>query len=135
MKVHAFRLIPGQDLKKEIDNYVIIKHIKAGSIISCVGNLSKANIRMAAYKSTDKVQPVKTFNGTFEIVSLIGTLEEGNSHLHISISDKVGKVTGGHLKVGSIVGVTAEIVIGEYNEFVFKRVLDPKTGFEELAVS
>ena len=77
---------------------------------------------------------VKTYEGTFEIVSLTGTVEAGNSHLHISISDAEGKVFGGHLKMGSIIGITAEVVIGELDGLNFKRVLDENTGFEELVV-
>ena len=77
---------------------------------------------------------VKTFESTFEIVSLVGTLEAGNGHLHISISDAEGKVLGGHLKMGSLIGMTAEIVIAELEGTSFKRVLDEETGFEELVV-
>ena len=72
--------------------------------------------------------------GTFEIVSLVGTVETGNSHLHIAISDKDGNVFGGHLKSGSIVGTTAEVVIGELEGVSFKRELDEETDYDELVV-
>jgi predicted DNA-binding protein with PD1-like motif len=128
MNTYAFRLQRGQDLREEIDIFVKSHHIKAGIILTCVGNLQKAIIRMADERI------INTYEGTFEIVSLVGTLEEGNSHIHISISDKDGKTLGGHLKSGSIVGVTAEIVIAELDNLTFKRELDDKTGFEELVV-
>ncbi|MFA6253881.1 MAG: PPC domain-containing DNA-binding protein [Candidatus Paceibacterota bacterium] len=128
MKTYAFRLHPGQDLREEIDRFVTEKNIKAGAILTCVGNLSKAIIRMADANLT------KIWEGTFEIVSLVGTTEDGNSHLHLSISDKDGNVFGGHLKKGSIVGITAEIVIGELEGLKFKREFDEKTGYEELVV-
>ncbi len=133
MKTHVFRLHPGQDLRQEIDEYVKEKNIKAGCILTCVGNLTKAILRMSGAKAGE-VHPIKTFEGTFEIVSLVGTVESGNSHLHISISDDNGIVYGGHLKNGSIIGVTAEVVIGELENIEFKRLLDPKTGFEELVI-
>ena len=129
MKAHAFRLDPGADLRKEIDKYVLEKKIKAGIILTCVGNLKKATIRMADERITN------TYEGTYEIVSLVGTLEEGNSHLHIAISDKEGKVIGGHLKNDSIVGITAEVVIGEIDKIRFHRKYDKQTGFKELVVS
>jgi predicted DNA-binding protein with PD1-like motif len=129
MKTYAFRLHPGQDLRGEIDTFVKEKGIKAGVVLACVGNLSKAVIRMA-----DETI-VKMYEGTFEVVSLVGTVESGNSHLHISISDKVGHVFGGHLKMGSIVGITAEIVLGELGDTSFSRELDKETGFEELVVT
>jgi len=128
MKTYAFRLRRGQDLRKEIDLFVKNKGIKAGAIITCVGNLEKAILRMADEKI------INTYEGTFEIVSLVGTFESGNSHFHISISDAEGKTFGGHLKMGTIVGVTAEVVIIGLDNISFKREADSQTGFEELVV-
>jgi predicted DNA-binding protein with PD1-like motif len=128
MKTYAFRLQRGQDLRKEIDLFVKEKNILAGIILTCVGNLEKAILRMADEKI------IKTHDGTFEIVSLVGTVESGNSHLHISISDAEGNTLGGHLKMGTIVGVTAEVVIGQLEGTTFKRESDKNTGFEELVV-
>jgi predicted DNA-binding protein with PD1-like motif len=128
MKTYAFRLVPGDDLRASIDAFVADRNIQAGVILTCVGNLKSAVLRMA------DEHVIKSFEGTYEIVSLVGTLEAGNSHLHISISDTEGTVIGGHLKTGSIVGVTAEVVIGELEGTVFKRQLNSATGFEELVV-
>ena len=128
MNTYAFRLKPGQDLRAAIDAFVEAKDIQAGCILTCVGNLQKATIRMADEKI------VKTYEGTFEIVSLTGTVEAGNSHLHIAISDTEGNVFGGHLKNDSIIGVTAEVVIGELGGLQFQRAYDPQTGFNELVI-
>lgn len=128
MQTYAFRIHPGQDLKKEIDAFVESKKIKAGVVVTCVGNLEKATLRMADEKFT------KTYKGTFEIVSLVGTLESGYSHLHISISNKEGNVFGGHLKHDTIVGITAEVVIRELERTIFSREYDNQTKFKELVV-
>lgn len=128
MKTHAFRLVPRDDLRAGIDSFVIANNIQAGVILTCIGNLQKAVLRMA------DEHIIKTYEGSHEILSLSGTVEAGNSHLHISISDAEGTVFGGHLKMGSIVGITAEIVIGELENTVFKRELDERTDFEELVV-
>ena len=128
MKTYAFRLHPGQDLREEIDKFVKEKNILAGVIVTCVGRLDKVVLRMAGAKTT------KHIKGVLEIISLGGTLESGNSHLHISISDEEGKVFGGHLKIGSMVGVTAEVVIGELDGVKFSRKFDKETGFEELVI-
>jgi predicted DNA-binding protein with PD1-like motif len=128
MKIHAFRLTPGQDLKSEIVNYVREHQIKAGAIMTCVGSLSRAVIRMADEKIT------KTFEQKFEIVSLVGTLSQDGCHLHISLSDKESNVIGGHLKEGSLVYSTAEIILTEFNDLVFNRIDDPETGFKELNI-
>ena len=128
MKTYAFRLKTGQLLREEIDKAVSRHNIKAGVVLACVCHLTKAVLRMA----DDRI--VKTLEGKFEIVSLTGTVESGNSHIHISISDEDGKTWGGHLKMGSVVGITAEIVIAELPELSFRREYDDTTGFEELVV-
>lgn len=127
MKTHVFTLKTGQDLRNEIDTFVVSKNIKAGIILTCVGHLTKATLRMA------DASIVKEFEGGYEIVSLTGTVENGNSHIHTSLSDKNGDVIGGHVKPGCIVGVTAEIAIGEIEGLIFKRKLD-ETGYENLVV-
>ncbi len=125
----ALRLIPGDDLKTTLDNYIRKNHIKASCILTCAGSLSKAVIRYADKKEAD------TLNGKFEIVSLSGTLAESGSHLHISISDGNGKTIGGHLKEGSIIYTTAEIVIGILTDLEFTREVDSTYGFKELFIN
>jgi uncharacterized protein len=122
MKIHAFRLRPGQDLKLEIDQYTEQHNIKASVIVSCVGSLVKATIRMAG------AEKINTYQGNFEIVSLVGTAENGYSHLHIALSDENGRVVGGHLKCPSLVETTAEVVIGEIEDSSFAREFDESTG-------
>lgn len=128
MKTYAFRLNPGQDLRSGIDAFVKENRIMAGVILTCVGNLKKVVLRMPGGKM------VKTYEGSFEIASVVGTLESGNSHIHMSLSDLNGNVFGGHLKEGSLIGVTAEVVIGELDNVVFTRKLDKQTGYDELVV-
>lgn len=127
-KIHAFRLKPNQDLKKEIEAFVKQQNIQAGYIVTCVGSLTQSNIRFAN-------QPNGTMaNGHFEIVSLTGTVSINGSHLHISISDSTGKTIGGHLLDQNLIYTTAEIVIGESNNHIFTREKDGTTPWEELQV-
>lgn len=129
MKIHAYRLKPNQDLKASIENYARESQIKAGAVITCVGSLNRATLRMADENI------VKDFEQKFEIVSLVGTLSAEGCHLHISLSDKNGTVIGGHMKEGCAIYTTAEIVLGEFDNLVFTREPDNKTGFEELVVT
>ncbi len=128
MKTFAFRLKSGQSLREEIDKFVDEKNIEAGIILTCVGSLKKAVLRMA------NAEIIKTYEGIFEIVSLIGTVEKGNSHLHLAISDEDGNVFGGHLKNGSIISTTAEIAIVKLENLEFKREFDKETGYDELMI-
>lgn len=127
-KIHAFRLIPGQDLKTAIEDYVATQKIEAGWMITCVGSLTQTHLRFAN-------QPAGTKNnGHFEIVSLVGTLSTNGCHLHLSVSDSLGHTTGGHLLPENLVYTTAEIVIGESKTLVFTREKDGTTEWEELQV-
>lgn len=132
MKTITFRLKPGQDLKNGIEEFVSIHNLKAGSILTCVGGLSKVTVRMAG--ATPDKQDIWAEDGPFEIVSLVGTLGPDGSHLHIAVSNEHGAVSGGHLKEGSIVHPTAEVVIYESSEESYTRKLDSETGFQELII-
>ncbi len=82
--------------------------IKSGWIVTCVGSVTQASLRMA------NANFKKVWNGHFEIVSLVGTLSpKKGSHLHMSISDAEGNCFGGHLLEGNLIYTTAEIVIQE----------------------
>ncbi len=104
------------------------KHLRAGFIITTVGSLRQAAIRLADQSSATQ------FDGKFEIVSLVGTLGQDGVHLHISISDNTGKTIGGHLVEGCVIYTTAEIVIGETRGLVFSREKDAETGYQELRI-
>lgn len=132
MKLYSLRLKPKQDLRKELMAFAMANNIKAGSIVTCVGALKSFTLRMAG--ATPDSQDIRTYKETHEIVSLVGTITREDCHLHISLSDKNGAVIGGHLKEGSLVDVTAEIVIADHNEVVYKREFDEDTGFTELEI-
>jgi uncharacterized protein len=127
--VYALRLLPNQDLKQEIVAFAKANNIQAGYIITCVGSLKKANLRLAN-------QPeATTWEDKFEIVSLVGTLgADSGVHLHASISDGTGKTIGGHLVDGNIIYTTAEIIIGEILDVNFSRRLDSLTTYNELFI-
>lgn len=129
MKEHAFRLLPGQDLKKTLMNYVDEHQIKSAVILCGVGSLSHINIRLAEAKDFYVAE------NHYEIVSITGTLSLDGVHIHISVSDSDGKVIGGHLVDDNIIYTTCEVVLGELEDYTFKRVEDETTGFKELEVS
>ncbi len=129
MKTYAFRLHRGQDLKKELIEFTRKHDIQAGAILTCVGALSRAVVRMA-----DPTMTIRTYEKDFEIVSLVGTLSQDGVHLHIALADENGECTGGHLKDGCIVSVTAEIIIADLENVRFSREMDKQTGYAELVV-
>ena len=71
-------------------------------------------------------------DGHFEIVSLIGTLSKDGMHLHAAFSGSTGATFGGHLMDGSVIYITAEIVIGELDHVGFAREQEPASGYHAL---
>ena len=128
MQTHAFRLKPGDDVKQEIDTLVAGKGIKAGYIATAVGSLTHYNVRFANRDNGDSA------TGHFEVVSLVGTVSVHGSHLHISVADGDGKMTGGHLQDGNKVYTTLEMVVVETKDLVFARENDGSTPCQELVI-
>lgn len=128
MNIHVVRLKPGQDVMKEITNYVASNKILAGSVLSSVGSLQEAHIRFAHNKEGTRLK------GPFEVVSFSGTMGMEGSHLHMALADGKGVTLGGHLLEGSKVFTTLEIILAEFPELNFKRTLDTTYGYKELDV-
>ena len=128
LRAHAFRLRPGQDLYKELMAFVETNQLAAVGVVTCVGSLTQVTLRYA----NQKVPAVQ--RGHFEIVSLVGTLERGGGHLHLSVSDGKGGTRGGHLLEGCLIYTTAELILAELSELAFSRETDPTFGYKELVV-
>jgi len=133
MRAHAFRLTPGADLRAELERLTRELSLGAGCIVSCVGSLSQARLRMPG--AAGEAEAFRTFEGPMEIVSLTGTLGPDGPHVHISLARADGACIGGHLVAGCIVHTTAELVIGELQGVEFRRLPDAATGYSELTVS
>jgi predicted DNA-binding protein with PD1-like motif len=128
MQAITFRLKPGKDLFNEIEAVVVEQNIEAGCVLSAVGSLTHAMLRLANRDYYSE------YDGHFEIVSMTGTVSVHGSHLHISISDGDGKTIGGHLVPGCEIYTTAEMVLGIFENVVYKREFAEDSGYEELVV-
>lgn len=127
-QIYALRLKPGQDLRTELERFTKTMHLQAAYIITGVGSLNFATLRLANESNNTR------FEGKFEIVSLVGTLTPDGPHLHLAIADKTGKTLGGHLVVGCEIYTTAEIIIGEAQDLLFTREPDEASGYQELKI-
>ncbi|KAM4521524.1 bifunctional protein GlmU-like [Odontesthes bonariensis] len=132
LRVHAVRFGPGQELLGSLQAFVEERRLRAPFIITCVGSVTKATLRLANATATS-TNEVMRLSGRFEIVSLVGTLNE-DAHLHISLSDAEGRTVGGHVLGDLEVFTTAEVVIGDAVDLLFTREMDEQTGFPELVV-
>ncbi len=128
MQIYTFRLKPGQDLFDVIEAFVRENGIEAGCVLSSVGSLTHATLRLANRTSYNE------YEGRFEIVSLNGTVSLHGSHLHLAISDGDGQTIGGHLVSGCKIYTTAEMVLAGFDDVIYKRAFAEDSGYEELSV-
>jgi predicted DNA-binding protein with PD1-like motif len=131
MKTIATRLHDDQDLLTEIQRFVAEHNVQAGIILSAVGSLKTSKIRVPVIAG--QVKYITPTN--LEIDNLHGTVSVNGCHLHISVSDVEGTVSGGHLKDGCIIRTTCELVIGILEGTSFSREPDHQTGYDELVIS
>jgi predicted DNA-binding protein with PD1-like motif len=129
MRVVPLRFSPGDDLRLALDTWMAQQQEQAGCVISGIGSLSVAQLRLAGQQEST------TITGDLEILSLAGTLSPAGVHLHVAVADSTGSVIGGHLGAGSLVRTTAELVVGLLPEWRFCRQLDPATGYAELQIT
>lgn len=124
----SLRLLPGQDLRRELQNFCEKENLEAAAIVTAVGSFTKVCLRFADASHGSHLQ------GPFEITSLNGTLSRHGMHLHLSVSDKVGELVGGHVMEGCEIQTTCELVLVEQTDLRFKREVDPQTGYKELKI-
>ena len=133
---HALRLRPGCEIRQELERYCRRHEILAASIVSCVGSVVEARLRLAGASNTPGTKPANPqlhlTDAKHEILGLCGTLGAGSSHLHITLGNDKGQVVGGHLMDSAIVNTTCEVVIVELPGVHFARVWDETTGYREL---
>ncbi len=128
MQTLPIRLLPGDDLRKGVEQALSRNGGKAAFVIAGIGSLKPACLRLA-----DQEQP-EMFPGNFEILTLMGSVSPDGAHLHISVSDETGKVIGAHVSYGCVIDTTAEILLVILPEWSFSRKFDQVTGFPELII-
>lgn len=130
---------------KRFDNTVIVRIDRGEEILEQLAVVAqKENIKLASvqalgatdsftvgvYDTESKQYHSNEFNGAFEIVSLVGTVNTMNgefySHLHMSAGNEKGEAFGGHLNRARV-SATCELVITVINGTV-DRFRDEKIG-------
>lgn len=128
MQALPLRLAPQQDLRAALEAVLAAHGATAGFVLQAIGSLSVARIRYAGMAHGTELR------GDMEILTLAGSLSPDGAHLHISLADAHGKVTGGHVEPGCIVRTTAEILVALLPGHRFSRARDPASGYKELAI-
>ena len=122
------RLLPGDDLRRALEAAVAAQGTGAAFVVSGIGSLRPAVIRLAG------AAEMLCIDADVELLSLAGSIAANGSHLHLSVSDAAGRVTGGHAAYGCIVRTTAELLLALLPDWQFSREPDAATGYAELQI-
>jgi len=127
----------GADVLECLERLIKEKEIRAGAIITGIATLAKMRVRSldSIPKDFPKVQPglnVFEVEGPLEVLNVSGIIfvrdKEVAVHPHITACDANGKMYGGHLMAGSIVYMTCELVIGEFEGLTMGSKFDERAG-------
>lgn len=105
------RMDKGEEILAQIKEIALKESIKSASVTA----LGATNdFTVGVYKIDEKKYYANTFQGSFEIVSLTGTINTMDgafyTHLHMSAGNEKGEVFGGHLN-RAVISATCEMVI------------------------
>jgi predicted DNA-binding protein with PD1-like motif len=128
MNVLPLRIPALADLRAVLAALPAQHGVNAAFVLQGIGSLSVARLRFAGAPDFTELR------GDLEILSLGGSLAPDGPHLHMSVSDAAGRVTGGHMGPGCVVRTTAEVLVALLPGHRFSRELDPATGYQELFV-
>lgn len=126
-RVYFSRLLENQDVVQTVAESAKGEGVKTGVFI-LIGSLKQAVLGF--YK--DETYKLDKVVGPLEVASCMGNIssdEKGGVvvHAHAVVSNEKGDTFGGHLMKGSLVGVTAELVMIEVAGTELQRVFDEKT--------
>lgn len=121
------RIDRGEEILEKVKEIALKENIKLASI-NALGAIN--SFTAGVYNVDEKKYYSNEFKGSFEIVSLTGTINTMNgdfyTHMHMSAGNDKGEVFGGHLN-RAIVSATCEMVIDIIDGSV-DRVYDEETG-------
>jgi predicted DNA-binding protein with PD1-like motif len=128
MQAHPLRLSPGDDLRVAIEDALDHRNLQAAFVVQGIGSLEVAQLRFAGAEAPTEIR------GELEILTLAGSVSPDGAHLHMSIADPRGQVSGGHVARGCTVRTTVELLLVAIPGYVFGREPDPQTGYMELVI-
>ena len=124
---YIIRMDPGEEILEQVK----VLALKEGIRLASVQALGAVNdFTVGVFKTDEKKYYANSFQGSYEIVSLTGTINtmdgEFYCHLHMSAGDDQGHVVGGHLN-RAVISATSELFVRKLPG-VIGRFADPETG-------
>ena len=124
---YIVRMDPGEEILTQVKELALAEHIRLASV-QALGAVN--DFTVGVFKTDEKKYYSNSFQGSYEIVSLTGTINTMDGafycHLHMSAGDDRGRVVGGHLN-RAVVSATCEMVVTALPGTV-DRAFSPEVG-------
>ncbi len=136
-RIIVARFSIGEDVLECLEELIREENILAGAIMTGIATLTKMRVRSldSIPKGFPKVQPKENIfevDGPLEVLNMSGIIfirgKDVFVHPHVTACDANGKMYGGHLMAGSIVYMTCEVIIGEFEGLSMGSKLDERVG-------
>ncbi len=112
-KTYIVRIDRGEEILEQVRELALKEGIRLASV-QALGAVNEFTV--GVFRPGEKRYDANVFQGDYEIVSLIGTINtmDGGfyTHLHMSAGDETGHVFGGHLN-RAVVSAVCEMVVTE----------------------
>ncbi len=126
-KTVVARIDRGEEILDKLHELAEKEHIKLASV-QAVGATN--DFTVGVFNTETRQYAANRFTGSFEIVSLVGTVNTMDrqfyAHLHMSAGNEKGEVFGGHLN-RAVISATCEMVLHLIDGTVDRR-FDADTG-------
>lgn len=108
---YIVRMDPGEEILTQLKAFAEQEGVKLASV-TALGAVN--DFTVGVFDTNAKVYKSNRFQGVYEIVSLVGTINTMNDafycHLHMCAADQQGHAFGGHLNE-AVISATCELVV------------------------
>ena len=108
---YIVRMDPGEEILTQLKVFAEQEGVKLASV-TALGAVK--DFTVGVFDTGAKVYKSNRFQGVYEIVSLVGTINTMNGafycHLHMCAADQEGRAVGGHLNE-AVISATCELVV------------------------
>lgn len=108
---YIVRMDPGEEILTQLKVFAEQEGVKLASV-TALGAVK--DFTVGVFDTGAKVYKYNRFQGVYEIVSLVGTINTMNDafycHLHMCAADQEGHAFGGHLNE-AVISATCELVV------------------------
>ncbi len=118
----------GEDILETFQKHCEKENIRGGAILQGIGAFKRC--RLGYFDIERKKYIVNDISEPVELVHCSGTIslakESIMPHIHATVAKQDGSCVGGHIMFGSIISITAEIVVVKIE--AMQRKIDTETG-------